>query len=731
MGKNKKQQQKQKKTSASSSTQQQQQQQSSSSDSQQEIKDESIPSYMYDFQEGGPTQQQTEWLSSTLSEMPPEYLQQMLVTMMKVYSEEKGESSNEGLKRKVKDDDDDLDPVYDKMVHGLVEFQEREEKGLVEKKKRDDSGEYPIGEPMDWNKFFKSDFPTGYYDNLIDNNTFMSILQSKIRLLAYDSVCEESTIYYSLMINVLNPLGQDTRRLLVLQRLRRQGDNPRSNIRPETYSFYGESDFKICPSVEYLKKIITMRFIPKEKQDVKEDILEDKELVRCAKFVINSKKRRKKDFEEESDIPFCESFDTNNLDSEDYDFDSNDPENNINFSNGHDREKYREYKTEGATIRRLLIGSWSPCPCYDGQFRIKISPLFRKIYYRFFTFLPSYHNNFHDEEERDKYLSILTKAIASTNSCSQYLEKEIERLKNSTILSMEIDYSSITGIHLQKCLVDQRVFNEELCLLVLQVNQAPTFYSRKVKDGYIKDMNTKKRNDFTENCAASTSTRHFICGSEREMKRIASILIQSDTTGTLRKLYREGMKSIDLETEPVVVISSPVVENSTSSSPNNSTAMKMLNNYKLSADRKVLGECIFSHLQENFSQLLWEKLLTTFVREAANQTGIDLRDRGYSDNELDNLQLYQILGNEKFTKDIYFSFCRGRFYKTSEYHHVNGKCCAISENPTNSTTTTTATVQPKKTASNQAVLGTPFKFVNIGSVIEYPLPPNFPPVKKR
>ena len=258
--------------------------------------------------------------------------------------------------------------------------------------------------------------------------------------------------------------------------------------------------------------------------------------------------------------------------------------------------------------------------------------------------------------------------------------REFERLKNSIVLAMEINFKQITGIHFQKVDgIDSKIMPNPLSLLVLDL-AVPTniFYTRRVSCNDPSRNRWTQRNDFTTNKQASIHLRHYIMGDERELSRLLAIMIISDSSKNILNIYTNGMKSISMTSLPT---RNPL--NSTLKDTKLASLFVKMNLAKPKGSSAVLHEGLF----ENFcfkrccatlNIHTMEKLLTMPVGQLLDDVGLSIS--GISKQELAELQVYQTLFNEKFkSAGIYFSFCRARFYKTSEYGHSisKGDCCLL------------------------------------------------------
>nr|CAG4711758.1 unnamed protein product [Naegleria fowleri] len=242
--------------------------------------------------------------------------------------------------------------------------------------------------------------------------------------------------------------------------------------------------------------------------------------------------------------------------------------------------KLNRWKTEGAYLRRIHIGPWedaegytrkasfSPNMFYDGQCRIKCAPLLKKLYYRFFTYVPK----FLDIEQVLELLLIENGENRSSSLPPQYskLEKhifsELDRFKVSYCLKMEICFEDICGIHIQKVPSG----NRNWALMVLKVSKKPNFYIRRIMCTDTEKNQIRQRAiDFTPNHVASKYDTHYIIGDERELKRILELMIEADKdTGNIERLYHEGLSDISFPTKPAWEIPEITPNNASTSTTN-------------------------------------------------------------------------------------------------------------------------------------------------------------------
>ncbi|KAL9657789.1 hypothetical protein ABK040_013127 [Willaertia magna] len=335
------------------------------------------------------------------------------------------------------------------------------------------------------------------------------------------------------------------------------------------------------------------------------NILTDKELQRVSQFVIQSKQAKANQllscsvlqWSEEVDVMSSFSIHSTqsftslgsmksiNLDNKDVnnitfgvsDEDPNDLEmfqlkqlnlHELSFEN----EVYRinRWKTEGAFIYKLKIGDYIPKSFYDGQFRIKCSPLLKKLYYKFFTFIPKDLNSKEMLEvlQNEKCLHpTLRNNLAfmeDKNNLFYNFEmlflRELDKYKVSSCLKIEIAFDIICGIHLQK--LNNNVTNNlnnnksnnnnnlnynnhpDLALLVLKLKSPPKFFKRRIMctNHKLNELSTCK--DFTRDNVASTVGTHYIIGEERELKRIVALMIEADKeVGHIEKVFKEGINN--------------------------------------------------------------------------------------------------------------------------------------------------------------------------------------------
>ncbi|KAG2375138.1 hypothetical protein C9374_010142 [Naegleria lovaniensis] len=247
--------------------------------------------------------------------------------------------------------------------------------------------------------------------------------------------------------------------------------------------------------------------------------------------------------------------------------------------------KINRWKTEGAYLRRIHIGPWedaegytrkasfSPNMFYDGQCRIKCAPLLKKLYYRFFSYVPKFLNI-------EQVLELLL--IENSENCSslppqyskleKYIFSELDRFKVSYCLKMEICFEDICGIHIQKVPSGSRNW----ALLVLKLCKKPNFYIRRIMCTDTEQNQIRQRTiDFTQDHVASKYDTHYIIGDERELKRMLAVMIESDKdTGNIERLYRQGLSDISFPTKPAweAPETTPINSSSTTASTSNDIA---------------------------------------------------------------------------------------------------------------------------------------------------------------
>ncbi|EFC45820.1 hypothetical protein NAEGRDRAFT_79330 [Naegleria gruberi] len=357
----------------------------------------------------------------------------------------------------------------------------------------------------------------------------------------------ENSYYYNVFQSAMKRFYLDVKRFLITQSYRKKQNDPSLQVSSDEEEIKKKC-YEVQPTLSYLENEIYDNFVPKSSQ--RDDILSDSEMIRIAQQIIKSKEERRKLFYE-----WTEECDRNAIapdtkdEMEHFDDDPNDPEYE-DAANKDELDKLKRFKTNGAHIRRIKIGQWSPTLNYDGQFLLKASPLLKKIYYKLFTYSPKYHIRPESLDEKEVLESYIVESSASKESFNDQVSREFDRFKVSHALWMEIDYGDIIGIHLQKTSTPKSIQDHPLGLLVLLLSKKPKFLTRRIACTDQQLNTLRERADFTNDKQASLYNRHYIIGDYRELKRVLSVILQSDDSGRLSRIYQDGMENI-FETEPI------------------------------------------------------------------------------------------------------------------------------------------------------------------------------------
>ncbi|KAL9656825.1 hypothetical protein ABK040_004361 [Willaertia magna] len=454
-------------------------------------------------------------------------------------------SSSFGIDEEDYDEDEWIDAEDD-------EDEEEEEKDDKKEENTFDEGEELItsGVKQLQKKILKSKPKSTY----LSPDEIQEVITQISLMISMDLSLVENSLYYTMFQNAMKRFYLEVKLESAKKTLEMEMSNIPLHVRKDLMKGL-ENDEEIrrdCyesqPSLECLRNIVNNEF--SGKQDL--NIIENKELKRVAKFVINSKKRRKEMFEgddwnEEMDVNTLNEFED---DEEEFDFDENDAEykkflrkQKKALKEGEednsliDLENLNRFKTDGAYLKRLLIGEWSPSLNYDGQYRIKVSPLEKKLYYKFYTFVPKFKPSSIDT----KYSTdLVMNSVKDGKEFYYNVMREIDRFKVSHVLMMSIHFDNIIGIHVQSFSHEDRKYS----LLVLELNQRPSFYSKRIACFGSRYNKLKERTDFTSERQASRYNRHYIIGDDREIKRIVALILESDDSKRMKEIFKKGMQDI-------------------------------------------------------------------------------------------------------------------------------------------------------------------------------------------
>nr|CAG4717703.1 unnamed protein product [Naegleria fowleri] len=400
------------------------------------------------------------------------------------------------------------------------------------------------------------DFQEGIFPTF-QNDNYSSLIQQVSLFISTDICMSENSGYYNIFQSAMKRFYMDLKRYLLTQKVRKESNDPTLQVSTTMTS----EDLKIrCyevqPSVNYLQHVVTNAFHPKSSQHKSENILENSELIRVAKKVIQSKIEKKEKLSKiMKDFVWTEDFDTNRTsisgeeEMEEFDDDPNDPEYE-SVDNPDELDKLKRFKTNGGHIKLLKIGNFVPAVNYDGQYLLKASPLTKKLYYKFFTFLPRYYPHPKTFSEKQYLENILMTSSVNAKTFNTEVLRDFSRFKISHMLSIEIDYEDIIGIHLQKVPISKSIQDHPLGLLVLDLKQKPKFYTKRIYCTEFERNESRERTDFTKNKQASQYSKHYIIGDDRELRRILSVMIHSDNSGRLAQIYEQGMQDISFQNEP-------------------------------------------------------------------------------------------------------------------------------------------------------------------------------------
>jgi hypothetical protein len=181
-----------------------------------------------------------------------------------------------------------------------------------------------------------------------------------------------------------------------------------------------------------------------------------------------------------------------------------------------------EWKNFGVDIKRLQIGNWSPVRNYHGQQRLKVNVIDKTLIYNMYHFVVKTQLGFPE----------------SDNAMVKAITKQYVNFKLSRNLMMEIPFDHIVslGLHVQQ--TNRFETNEDedydddeeelLALLVIDINDAPNFYNRRILSDVSDRNQFRRRTDFTPNKVASTCSRHYVLADAHQLKQTIGIMLEVD-----------------------------------------------------------------------------------------------------------------------------------------------------------------------------------------------------------
>lgn len=132
---------------------------------------------------------------------------------------------------------------------------------------------------------------------------------------------------------------------------------------------------------------------------------------------------------------------------------------------------------------------------------MKVNPLTKALYYKFFTYVPRW------DFEDVTYESNVLQAIESVPAFMRHVTRELDRFKVSHMLIMEIPFENIAALHVQHILFNSKLEKRPRGLLVLDLKKKPVFKSRRISCDARNMSQEKIRTDFTKDKQASQYSR--------------------------------------------------------------------------------------------------------------------------------------------------------------------------------------------------------------------------------
>ena len=187
----------------------------------------------------------------------------------------------------------------------------------------------------------------------------------------------------------------------------------------------------------------------------------------------------------------------------------------------HEQQQKMEWKTFGADLQRLQIGStFSIGRGYRGQFRVLVDP--EALQYQLFDFE-------HDEAD-EKQLA------EDAEHVRQYILSQAHKFKESSKrYRIRIPFGNISAIHYHASQVDPG-----LGLLVVDLVEYPEFAVRSITE-----KSWTSVSDFTVDQMASKNKRHYVVGNHEELSKVLSLLLSSNDS--LARMYTD--KKLDLSAQ--------------------------------------------------------------------------------------------------------------------------------------------------------------------------------------
>lgn len=177
------------------------------------------------------------------------------------------------------------------------------------------------------------------------------------------------------------------------------------------------------------------------------------------------------------------------------------------------RQTMKENKLYGFKLQYIKIGDFVPKYWYPHQFRVRANTLDEQLEISFFRYTA-----------RPLPKALAKYGLKPSKQLSKYILTECARFEVSRKLRIVIPFSSIAGIHVYDGNRGEGMAVERWGFVAFDLSSLPIFQTCRVNSLASIQNVWRERSDFTKNKQASTTSRYYLFGDNKELITLIAMM---------------------------------------------------------------------------------------------------------------------------------------------------------------------------------------------------------------